>query len=639
MDISINQFPEQAARDNIDKQLHAAGWAVQDKDKIDWNESIGIAIRGYQTDVGPTDYVLFVERRPVGLIEAKKEDEGLKLITHEPQAENYAASKLKYLDNDPLSFVYESTGTITRFTDYRDPKPRSRFVFTFHRPETFKTWLKDSKSLRVRLLDIPGLPEYKLRDCQIKAINNLEKSFKENKPRALVQMATGAGKTYTAITSNYRLLKFANAYQPSDDNRKFTELYNVQRLQSNYISPDSQVCICTIQRLYSILKGDVKSKGYFEQMKGRGTRTFGYDDLKKVTPSALSAKTHFVVVDAVGVTKSVKTDSRPLERKRSTPLKELLDAVTMGVRDEDLFTSLAGRLARLEKQLTDPEKETFEEKAKGKTLSETVKDLLNAYNPDKIEEKAQVLKRENPEITKIQALEMAKENLSKTASSIFTGELNGYIENVRRVHEQIIDNRNSDNVTKTGWSKDSGDKDRDIVNDFSKYMEEHKDEIIALSIFYDQPYRLRELTSSMVKDVLEKLRMDKPLLAPLYVWQAYEQLEEVNGKSPKSELVALVSLIRRVTGMDDKLTAYDKTVDRNFQKWVFEKQAGALKFNEEQMDWLRMMKEHIATSFHIEVEDLDYTPFDAHGGRGMMFQLFGSGMNAVISEMNEALAV
>jgi type I restriction enzyme R subunit len=281
------------------------------------------------------------------------------------------------------------------------------------------------------------------------------------------------------------------------------------------------------------------------------------------------------------VTKSLKTDSRPLERKRSTPMKELLEAVTMGLRDEDLFISLAGRLARLEKQLTDQEKETFEEKAKGKTLSETVKDLLNAYNPDKIEEKAEYLKRENPEITKNQAHEMAKENLSKIASSIFNGELNGFIENVRKVHEQIIDTVNIDNVTKAQWGKESVDKAREIVNDFSMYMKQHKDEIIALSIFYNQPYRLRELTSSMVKDVLEKLKMDKPLLAPLYVWQAYEQLEEVNGKSPKSELVALVSLIRRVTGMDDKLTAYDKTVDRNFQKWVFEKQAGALKFNEE----------------------------------------------------------
>ncbi|MFZ3167122.1 MAG: helicase-related protein [Candidatus Methanoperedens sp.] len=196
---------------------------------------------------------------------------------------------------------------------------------------------------------------------------------------------------------------------------------------------------------------DVKSKGYFEQMKGRGTRTFGYDDLKKVTPSAISAKTHFVVVDAVGVTKSLKTDSCPLERKRSTSMKELLEAVTMGKRDEDLFISLAGRLARLEKQLTDQEKEIFEEKAKGKTLSETAKDLLNAYNPDKIEEKSQEVKKENPGITQIQALEMAKESLGKTASSIFNGELNEYIENVRKVHEQIIDIVNIDNVTKAQW--------------------------------------------------------------------------------------------------------------------------------------------------------------------------------------------
>jgi type I restriction enzyme R subunit len=138
-------------------------------------------------------------------------------------------------------------------------------------------------STRARLLDVPELPEYKLRDCQIRAINNLEKSFKDNKPRSLVQMATGSGKTYTAITSIYRLLKSANAkrilflvdtinlgeqaeqefmkYQPSDENRKFTELYNVQRLNSSYISPDSQVCISTIQRLYSILKGEELNEG------------------------------------------------------------------------------------------------------------------------------------------------------------------------------------------------------------------------------------------------------------------------------------------------------------------------------------------------------------------------------------------
>ncbi len=129
---------------------------------------------------------------------------------------------------------------------------------------------------------------------------------------------------------------------------------------------------------------DVKTKNYFEQMKGRGTRTLGFDDLRKVTPSTVSAKTHFVIVDAVGVTKSVKTDSRPLERKRATPFSDLLDAVTMGAQDEDLFMSLASRLARLENQLTAKEKGIFEEKARGKTINQTVKDLLNLWGQNKV---------------------------------------------------------------------------------------------------------------------------------------------------------------------------------------------------------------------------------------------------------------
>jgi type I restriction enzyme R subunit len=142
----------------------------------------------------------------------------------------------------------------------------------------------------------------------------------------------------------------------------------------------------------------------------------------------------------------------------------------------------------------------------------------------------------------------------------------------------------------------------------------------------------------MIKDLLDKLKLEKPLLAPHYVWEAYAQLEEVKGNSPKNDLVALVSLIRRVTGIDQQLTPYNKTVDKNFQDWVFGKQAGALKFTEEQMQWLRMLKDHIASSFHVEVDDLDYTPFDAKGGRGKMYQLFGDKMNEIINELNEVLA-
>ena len=170
------------------------------------------------------------------------------------------------------------------------------------------------------------------------------------------------------------------------------------------------------------------------------------------------------------------------------------------------------------------------------------------------------------------------------------------------------------------------------------YDQAVKDEIIALQIFYGQSYRRRELTFTMIKDLVEKIMLDKPTLAPMSVWRAYEQLENVSGQ-PKNEMVALVSLIRKVAGIDKALTPYDKTVDRNFQQWILKKNAGQHnRFTKEQMEWLQMLKEQIATSVHIDADDLDYTPFDAKGGKGKMWQLFGEDMNTIINELNEALA-
>jgi type I restriction enzyme R subunit len=788
---------------------------------------------------------------------------------------------------------------------------------------------------------LPVLQTQGLRECQIKAINKLETSFKENRPRALIQMATGAGKTFTAITFIYRLLKYAKAkrilflvdtknlgeqaeqefmsYLPNDDNRKFTELYAVQRLKSSYIATDSQVCISTIQRLYSILKGteldesaeeenpnerkfqpkeippveydpkmpveffdfividechrsiynlwkqvleyydafeigltatpdkrtigyfdqnlvseyshemavadgvnvgydvfiidtkvtqkgatlwkgeyiehrerlsrrkrmelqdedepysalqldkdvvnpnqirtiirtfkenlpkifperydkngnfevpktlifaktdshaddiiqivreefaeenrfckkitynsdkdrkdvndnilekgedpkstlaqfrnsyhpriavtvdmiatgtdvkplecllfmrDVKSKNYFEQMKGRGTRTILLDDLRKVTPAAQFTKDHFVIVDAIGVTKSLKTDSRPLEKKPGVPLKELLQAVAVGARDEELFTSLANRLTRLDKQITEKEKKIFAEKTNGKSISQVVKELLNAFNPDIIEDLQSKVENELPGESpdkKHSSFLILHSSLLNEATKVFTGELNEFIENVRKAHEQRIDQANPDEVLKAGWDKDNKDKANELVKGFTDWMLQHKDELLALQIFYNQPFRRRELTYTMIKDVLEKLQIDKPSLVPMNVWRAYEALEQCNG-SPRNELTAIVSLIRKVSGLDNTLTAYDKTVDKNFQEWVFKKQAGAIKFNEEQMQWLRMIKEYVVNSFHIEKEDFDLNPFNAHGGLGRMWQLFGVQTEEIINELNEVLA-
>ncbi len=390
---------------------------------------------------------------------------------------------------------------------------------------------------------------------------------------------------------------------------------------------------------------DVKSSNYFEQMIGRGTRTLCFDDLKKVTPSVTSAKTHFVIVDAIGVTRSLKTDSRPLERKPTISLKELLEAITFGAEEEDHFISLASRLARLDRQITEEERATFIEKAGGKSINQVVRELFDAWNPDAISLKAQSLQgalveeeSDNPSAETHLLQEEAQRALLNEARSTFNGPLNEFIDTVRRVHEQIIDTINLDQVTKSEWATESASKATELIGEFKAYLEAHKDEITALTIFYNQPFQHRTVTYRMIRELFERLKADKPALAPMRIWHAYEQLEQVNGTSPKNELIALVSLIRRVIGIDTVLTLYDKTVDTNFKKWIFNKHSGAgEKFTEEQMQWLRMIKEHIAASIHIEPDDLDLTPFDAHGGRGKMWQLFGERMGTIIDELNEVL--
>ncbi len=315
-----NQTPEQKARNKIDGLLQKAGWDVQDKEKVNFNAGLGIVLREYKTDIGIADYVLFLDKKPVGILEAKPDYWGHKITTVEEQSGSYAKSKLKWCcNNDPLPFIYESTGIITRFTDERDPKPRSREIFNFPRPETIKRWLAEKTSLRQRLHDIPKLDQTGLFNCQVIAVKNLEKSLKENRPRALIQMTTGAGKTFAAVTSTYRLLKYANAnrvlflvdtkslgeqaeqeflsYIPNDDNRKFAEIYTVERLQSSHVPKAAKVCISTIQRMYSILKGEKLDSSQEEtnpaemDMSNRKPKFVDYND--KVPPEFFD----FIIID------------------------------------------------------------------------------------------------------------------------------------------------------------------------------------------------------------------------------------------------------------------------------------------------------------------------------------------------------
>ncbi|MGI8928744.1 MAG: DEAD/DEAH box helicase family protein, partial [Candidatus Limnocylindrales bacterium] len=291
--------PEAHAREQIDRQLTDAGWLVQDRAAANIHAAAGIAIREFPLKGGPVDYMLYVDGAAAGAVEAKKE--GWTLSGVEAQSRRYSEGLPDALPayRRPLPFLYESTGVETQFTNLLDPEPRSRVVFTFHRPETHREWFQqagyeqsrralpgvaespapysEGDTLRARLKTLPPLDTGDLWQAQITAIENLEQSLAQNKPRALIQMATGSGKTFTAANFTYRLAKYGKAkrilflvdrgnlgrqarkefeqFVTPDDGRKFSELYVVQHLNSNVLDPTAKVVIGTIQRMYSMLQG------------------------------------------------------------------------------------------------------------------------------------------------------------------------------------------------------------------------------------------------------------------------------------------------------------------------------------------------------------------------------------------------
>ncbi len=327
---------------------------------------------------------------------------------------------------------------------------------------------------------------------------------------------------------------------------------------------------------------------------------------------------------------------------RSMSLKDLLQNVAVGNNEEDILTTLANRLIRLDKQINEKEKINFAEQANGYTINHVVKQLLNAYDPDTMQNLELKIKNENPDASPAQINSTFITHHSKLieeAVSVFNNpDLRNFIVDVRKKYDQTIDNINQDNLTNIGWVKDQEAAAELTISNFTAWIEAHKDEITALQIFYGQPYRRRELTYKMIKDLYEKITTEQPLIAPSHVWRAYEQLGEANG-SAKNELIALVSLIRKVSGIDAAISSYDKTVDRNFQSWVFKKQAGTTtKFTEEQMQWLRMIKDYVANSFHVEKEDFELDPFNKNGGLSKMWLLFEENTDEIINELNEVLA-
>lgn len=910
--------PEQEARIVIDEKLKMSGWQVQNVNQLNLLAGLGVAVREFPTSTGPVDYVLFINGEPVGVIEAKKSSAGENITVVEEQSSRYANSTFKWINRDhSIRFAYEATDKLVKFTDYKDIKYRSRKVFSFHRPEYLESLLQASDTIRNNMKHFPPLDPVGFRDCQINAINNMDVSFADNCPRALVQMATGAGKTFTAITEAYRLLKYGKmnrilflvdtkslgeqaereflAYTPSDDTRSFSQLYGVRRLKSSYIPNDVQICISTIQRMYSILKEedldesteeesfneyvtadskapkevvynekyppeffdciiidechrsiynvwqqvltyfdaflvgltatpdkrtfaffnenvvseyrreqaiidgvnvgediflietevsqkgghilkrvieyrdrlsrekrweqmdedldydknkldkdvvnpsqirtviktfkenlftslfprrkevpktlifaktdshaddiinivreefgegnefckkitysvenaedtlssfrndyypriavtvdmiatgtdvkpleclifmrDVRSKNYFEQMVGRGTRTICVDDLQKVTPSATENKDHFVIVDAVGVTKSKKSETRSLERKPTVSMKELMMNVALGDKSEDTLTSLANRISRLDKQMTDKEHKEFKKNV-GTSACDLANNLLNAFDEDVIAEKAKSLIMSD--VPTQQDLEKAqKELLNEATKPFYNPDNRNFIENIRRSHDQVIDTVNLDSVVYAGFDSQREENADKVITTFREFIEENKDEIIALRIIYNENYKDRPIVIEQLKSLYEKLK--KKNITVERLWDCYYiKFTNKVKRGTVAQLTDLISIIRFEIGATDELTSFADRVNANFKEWTFRKNAGYSQFTEEQMEWLRLIKDHIISSLSILDEDLDYTPFDHKGGLLGFYEAFGDNYKNILNEMNVELVV
>jgi type I restriction enzyme, R subunit len=915
--------PEQKARQEIDRQLAQCGWIVQNYRDMNISAGLGVAIREFPLKTGFADWLLYGNCKALGTIEAKPE--GHTLTGVEKQSAKYTTGLPANLPHYhlPLPFAYESTGTVTQFTNLLDPNPRSREVFTFHRPEELVRLATLESQLRSNLRNMPALVPEGLWKVQIEAINNLERSLAFNHARALIQMATGSGKTFTACTASYRLIKFGKAkkilflvdrnnlgkqtlnefqqYVSPYNNYKFTEEYGVQHLRRNVIDPAAKVCITTIQRLYSILKGEeefeeeneegslfetesslvkepmpvvynpkvpietfdfiivdechrsiynvwrqvleyfdaftigltatptpqtigffggnlvqdyshekavvdgvnvgydvyrietkvtkdgaklakepghfvphrdrrtrrkklkelendltytandldrdvvavdqirlvvrtfrdrlfteifpgrtevpktlvfaktdlhaddivkvireefgrgndfcqkitskttgkkpddllnefrnsynpriavtvdmiatgtdvkpleclmflrnINSASYFEQMKGRGCRVIKPDDLQSVTPDA-KQKTHFVIVDAVGVCERDKTTSKALDRKPSVSLEKILKTVAAGAVSDDICSTLAARLTRLDRQVGDRQRAEIIRHADGKDLPDLSGQLLSAIDPDaNIAQAGETFALPEGQEPTEEQIETVEQEAMETALKPFHNPK--LREAILMPPEQVIDEVTKDELLTAGHSAAAKEKARTILSNFRQFIEDNKDEIEALKILYSRPHRAG-LRYRQVKELAEALKRP-PVAAPLErLWLAYEAVEPDKVKAHGGkQLVDVVALVRHALDPNSALVPVGMTVEERYQQWLDQQAQTNVAFTADQRKWLDAIRDHIASSLRIEQDDFDEVPFSKFGGLGRAYELFGEGLTGILEELNERLA-
>jgi type I restriction enzyme R subunit len=321
----------------------------------------------------------------------------------------------------------------------------------------------------------------------------------------------------------------------------------------------------------------------------------------------------------------------------------------MGSRDDDTVLSLANRLVRLAKQLDNKAQVRIEKASGGVSVGELGRALITALDPDAIVQAALETARakgitRSEETLLPEEIEVARAQRVAAACVPFDKpELRDEIENARREREQLIDHINLDQVTFSGFSEQAEAQAKAVIQTFADYLQKHKDEIAALGFFYQQPYQRRALTFEMLEDLHEHLSKPPLMLTTERIWSAYSRVQttRVKGQDRKRQLTDLVSLLRFALGLDGEgaeLNPFADEVDRRFADWIWRHNAQrGTAFSPEQTEWLRRMKDHIASSCSISREDFDYAELADKGGLQKAWGLFGKELDGLLTELNEEL--
>jgi len=373
---------------------------------------------------------------------------------------------------------------------------------------------------------------------------------------------------------------------------------------------------------------DVRSASYFEQMKGRGSRTIPDTDFQVVTPDA-TAKTRFVIVDAVGVTEHDYVDAAPLDREKKVLLKDLLGKAANLTITEPEVATLASRLARLERQLTDSER------AELASLTETplhdiTRGLVDAIDPDRQARAIAEAPSADPATIIHELLMSAIQPLAANPP------LRARIVEIRQSHDLVIDELSRDTLLDAHGVVDT-EKARHLVQSWSQYIEDHKDEIAALHVLYSQP-KTGRVAYAQIRELAERIKRPPYSWTPDLLWNAYEAVDGATVRHSDRHVVTdLITLVRYALGQDDQLVPYPETVQQRYVGWLLQQEQAGVTFTERQRWWLDRIAEVIATSAGITTEDLDNAPFAEHGGLDAAAKILGPGAQTILDQLNVEL--